>query len=468
VNHMLTKANKKFIVFSIGFIFLGAVLAAGLALKKHGPRKAVDQYQVGTVAGLKSGTAQPTDNSRSQLNSPNKYSDVITSGDSLEDIDEEKMLSAVFSLVAGDQVSQELSEDELISILFDQKASLKDRRQAAWTLAKSATKEVLQTLEQFLSLQSTPAYIKAAVVDGLGYSSDPEARELIIEALKNEDEVVVCGAIRGLSVIGDEGTVTILSNFINSTDATEGVAAEAAIGLGNIDHPDAYNALIEAYYSAEKAGNADLKNDIITALGKRDISETEEFFLNILDENKSNPSMRLAAVEALRDAQGDTGLFFLSSLNDEEPEVRAEAAWALTFAEVPGNYGMELQAHLASEDNAEVRKRLYQALGNQEDSDIDAIAGIVFEDADLDARLAGYDFLARNIRSSENEILREQFEKKAIPELKSIALSEESLNLKLSAVISLKRAGTEGSFSALEEIAERSSDPKVLRATGLD
>ena len=468
MNPMLPKANKKVVVFFICFILFGVALTAGLTLKKHGLRKTDDQYQPKTVAEVKSETLQPVDNSRPQPSIQHKQSEVKTSGDSLKETDKEKMLSAVFDLVAGHQVSDELSEDELVTILSDQEASLKDRRQAAWTLAKNATREVLQTLEQFLALQETPAYIKAAIVEGLGYSSDPHAMELIIEALKNDNEVVVCGAIRGLSAIGDENTIAILSNFISTPDTTRGVATEAAIGLGNIDHPDSYNALIEAYYSAKKAGNADLQYDIITGLGERDISETKEFFQNILDENMSDPSTRLAAVEALKNAQGDTGSLFINSLNDGDPEVRAEAAWALAFAEDPGDVAMELEAHLANEGNAEVRKRLYQALGNQENADIDAIAGIVFEEMDLDARLAGYDFLARNIGSSENEKIREQFEKKAIPELQRIALSEESLHLKLSAVIALKRAGTERSFIALEQIAAKSSDPNVFRATGLD
>lgn len=464
---MITKPNKKSVLISICFLFFAIALIANVALKKNGLRKTDNQNQWKTVAEGPSKTAQPADNSRLQPNFMHKQCKTNISGDSLNETDEEKMLSAVLSLVAGHQGPHELSKEELISLLVDQEASIRDRRQAAWNLARKATKEMLQTFEQFLSLQNTPAYIKAAIVEGLGYSSNKEARELIIEALGNEDDVVVCGAIRGLSVIGDENSISILTKFLSSADSTRGFGTEAAIGLGNIDHPDAYNALIEAYYSAEKYGNENLKYDIIKGLGRRDIAETEEFFQDILDKNTSDPSLRLAAIEALENSQDDTGLFFLNCLNDENPEVRAEAAWALTFAEDWGPYAMDLQAHLANEDNAEVRKRLYQALANQEEIDIDAAAGLIFKEENLGARLAGYDFLARKIGASDNKILREQFDKKAIPELQRIALSEESLNLKLSSVISLKRAGTELSFSALEKIAERCSDHNVLRATGL-
>lgn len=376
--------------------------------------------------------------------------------------------SAILRTLGQQSKADEISEEKLVDstqMLLDKTASLKDRRQAVWTLAKNGSNAALAELEKAFWDNDTPTYLKAAIVEALGYSPSPRGKELIFTALENDDDAVACAAIRGLSAIGDEEAVSTLSNIVLSTNESSNVLSEAALGLGNIDSPSAYNALVNAYYKTTP-GNTDLKEDIITALGQRDIAETGEFLQKILDENTANPSLRLAIVEAVEDAKGDTSSFLLRNLHDKDSEVRAEAAWALAVADEPGNIAEELQKLLLTEKDAEVRKRLYQALDNQESANIDAAAQIIFQETDSDARLAGYDFLAKNLALSASEYSIEQFEKIAVPELREAALTAKNSNTRLGAVITLKRANTTESYRALEEISAKSTDMKVIKAIG--
>lgn len=380
----------------------------------------------------------------------------------------DKVSKAILGKIAGQSDLDGYSEEELLGIFLDSQAALKDRCKAAWHLAKNSNSEILRDLERILLQDDTPAQLKAAIAEGLGYSSDPEAKNIIISALKDKDEIVVRGAIRGLSAKGDTEAVSILSDIVRSGKARKNVITEAAIGLGNIAHPDAYNALMEIYNIAKASGDVELKEDIISALGYRDIAETGRFFEKLMEENASDSSLRIAVIEALQDAKGETGSFFLRSLSDQNSEVRAEAAWALASAEEPGEIGDDLLKLLEKEGDAEVRKRLYQALGNQEEVNIDKIAGYIFDESDLDTRLAGYDLLAKQINNTENAALREQFDHSVINDLREVALSADGLNLRLSAVITLKRVNTQDAVNALEEIAAKSLDAKVVKATGIN
>ena len=147
--------------------------------------------------------------------------------------------------------------------------------------------------------------------------------------------------------------------------------------------------------------------------------------------------------------------------------MRAEAAWALAAADDPGDISREIETYLAQEQDAEVRKRLYQALGNQENPDLNVVNDMVYNEPDLDARLAGYDVLAKNINSLEDKNLITQFNETAIPELQEAALSSKHLNSRLSAVMVLKKANTKEANLALKKIAEKSTDKNVVKAVGL-
>jgi len=460
------------------FVFVGFIctlIAAGIFLQKKNAHKAVtnDQYEKPVDAIPK--TPRPVDmkqsndslNPSSRIQPAESDPQKKTKAPLQKDAIVKKVLSALPGMISGKQPFEGLSNEEILAIVLDKTASLKARRQAAWILAKDGNEIVLKELEKILFQEGWPGSLKATIAEGLGYSSNPLAKELLITALNHEDDEVVCGAIKGLCAIGDKDAVFMIVDMMNSNDASAIVVAEAAAGLGKIDSPDAYIALIDAYKKAEEL-DGDFKEDIILALGNRDISETADFFKKILNNTASDPSLRLAAIEAIEDAQGDSGAFLLDYLNDPDSDIRAETAWGLALVDDPGDIAEVLQFQIAAEEEAEVRKRLYQALGNQEIIDIDTVAGFIFKEPDLDARLAGYDLLAQKMVFSETPQVSEQFKQQTIPELKEIALSKKNLNYRLSAVITLKKAGTLAALSALEDIAVKSPDDKIVKATGVN
>ncbi len=462
------------------FVFVGFVctlIATGFFLQKKSAHKAVtnDQHEkpVGAIPTTQRSVDMKQSQSHDSLNPSSHIQPVQVDTHEKskaplpKDAIVKKILSALPGMISGKQSFEGLSGEEILAIVLDKTASLKARRQAALILAKDGNEIVLKELEKILFQEGCPGSLKATIAEGLGYSSNPQAKGLLITALNHEDDEVVCGAIRGLCAIGDKDAVFMIVDMMNSTDASAIVVAEAAAGLGKIDSPDAYIALIDAYKKAEEL-DGDFKEDIILALGNRDISETADFFKKILNNTTSDPSLRLAAIEAVEDAQGESGAFLLDYLNDPDGDIRAETAWGLASVDDPGDIAEVLQSQLAAEEEEEVRKRLYQALGNQEIIDIDAVAGFIFKEPDLDARLAGYDLLAQKLIFSETTQVSEQFKQQTIPELKNIALSGKNLNYKLSAVITLKRAGTLAAMSALEEIAVTSPDYRVVKATGIN
>jgi hypothetical protein len=382
----------------------------------------------------------------------------------------EAAVSKVLNLLTGQSQQGKLSAEELakkLALVLDKSASLKERCAAALILAKCGDAGILLELKRLLADATTPPELKAAIVDGIGDSDDSQKKEVVLSALDDQSEAVAIAAIKGLAVIGDEDCVSVLSDIAWSPDESSSIRSEAITSLGKSSNPTAYQVLVNLYNDSAIQGNSDSQEEIITALGQRDISETGDFFDQILKGKDSATELRVAVAESLEETRGNVSPFLVNMLHDEDREVRAAAAWTLAAREEPGDISKEVQTLLANEPDAEVKKRLYQALSNHENVDIDVVSRVIMNEADTDARLAGYDLLAKNIGISKNAGLKEQFENTIVPELKATALSEETLNFKLNAIIALRRANTEQSYLALEEIAAQSKDSRVVQATGI-
>jgi len=382
---------------------------------------------------------------------------------------EELVVKAVFKALNKNMRYQDANESDLRaaqSIAMDSSKSLKERRSAAWDLATMGDAEAIEALQELLVNPETPASLKAAILEGLGYSSETQAKELLLAGINDEDQSVARAGIRGLGILGDADSISILSDILYSSDASDSIVQEAATALGGIEKPEARDVLIDAYSDAQIARRETLREDIITSLGQRDISETADFFQQIMDEYPHGDPMRVAVVEAVENAQGDKSAFILNNLNDPDSDVRAAAAWALAVDEEPPQVDDVLSDMLTAEQNAEVRKRIYQVLENQQTLDIEPLTGIILAEPDPDARLAGYDLLAQQLQNSENAEFAKQFEL-VVPQLCQTALTAKQLNQRLSAVMTLKRAQTGQSDLALEQIAAESSDKRVLKAVGM-
>jgi HEAT repeat protein len=346
----------------------------------------------------------------------------------------------------------------LMAILLDPSQTLKLRRQAAWQLAKVDSAEALAALRQ--ALPGASPQLRATIAEALGGSGHPGAKALLESLVGNEDERVIRGAIRGLADVGDEGSVKLLAGVLRDGHRSGDVRVEAALALGEIHTPAAYAALRSAITTEDQ----DIARAVLSGLGRRPFDETEGFFRSYLESENLDGEMRGAALEALADASGNPAPFLSGFLQDQEPEVRAAAAWAIANLESPGDVSGQLAAQLLKEPESEVRTRLYQALENQQNVDVASLFGTVLADSDMTSQLAGFKLLAGQLQAEADPSLRIQFDEVVVPKLRDLALTGTDLHVQLNSIIALRAAKTQEAISALQSIAAQSQDWRVVQA----
>jgi HEAT repeat protein len=281
--------------------------------------------------------------------------------------------------------------------------------------------------------------------------------------LNDPNPGVVKTAIKKLAAINSPAAAAALARLLNDAQRSGEARMEAASALGGMSDSSALQALSQA---AQSMQDPDMVKDVLDAIGSRDFSETETFFQNYLRSPTVSSELRVAAVEALAQAQGKPTDFLLSLMTDTDPEVKVAAAWALSATESSGNAGPQLIGLLQAEQDPDVRLRIYQALGNQESFDVNAVINALRGETEPDNRIAGLDALAKALRDHPTPELQTFFDQTAIAELKQLALSGDVTGEKVRSVIALIRAGTGGALAAVQAIAQESNDPKV-RQTAL-
>jgi len=179
--------------------------------------------------------------------------------------------------------------------------------------------------------------------------------------------------------------------------------------------------------------------------------------------------MKVTALEAIGQAQGDASTFLASIAKDQSQpaDVRAAAAWAMSTTETEGTEGAQLTAMLQTETDPDVRRRLYQALANQESFDVGSVQAMVQKETDPSVLLAGMDLLAKSLRENPSSSLQSFFDQTATPQLKNLALNDQAAQDRMAAVIALVRAGTPDSLAVLQDLAQQSTDPKVAQSARL-
>lgn len=348
---------------------------------------------------------------------------------------------------------------ELIANLLNGDLPLKGRREAGRALARLGSDEAIAALK--IALRDGPRYLKAAICEGLGESAHPEAKALLLGMLKVGDPITARGAIRGFALRGDTEAVDILGGVLFDAHQPESLRTESALSLGDIRQPQALAALTRA---ASEITAPTIAESVLDGLGRRPIAETAEFFRGYVETPGRPADLKVAALEAIGNAEGDPAPFLLTYGSNPNPELRAAAAWALNMAETATDIGPQLLDWLKQESKPEVRARLYRALGNQDTYDASAVIALAQRESAPAARLAGFDLLAETCRSAPTPEVLGYFNQTALPELKTTALTSESPEHRLSAVMALQRAGTTLTEGALQDIARSATDPKVIAA----
>jgi HEAT repeat protein len=322
------------------------------------------------------------------------------------------------------------------------------------------------------ALRNGQPYLKAAIGEGLGESSHPDATALMLEITQGSDETAARGAVRGLGLRGDAESIESLRKILFDERATESVRTEAALALGDVQNPTALAVLTDAVRQWQEGTITD---SVLEGLGKRPFAETEDFFRGYLDLPGLSSESKVAAIEALANTPDDASSLLLKLTADPDPEVRAAAAWSLVGNESEKDIGAPLLALLQQEQVPDVRTRLYQALANHEGWDPSAVLGLVQNEADPDARLAALELLASASRSATSpgadasslSAVLNYFNGTAVPELKKTALNSGSQQDRLSSVSALALARTPEATAALTEISGTSKDPHVLEAVNV-
>ena len=116
-----------------------------------------------------------------------------------------------------------------------------------------------------------------------------------------------------------------------------------------------------------------------------------------------------------------------------------------------------------SEPEADVRRRLYEAMIHQSDTSPGRIIPLVLAEENTATRIAGLNALGESLRHDPSAAAAREFDAALVPELQRLATSPNTPNLQMRAVFALRRAATPAARQALAEIS-RSADPAIAAA----
>ena len=270
-------------------------------------------------------------------------------------------------------------------------------------------------------------------------------------AIGNPDEAAL--AVRVLASIGGEANTDILNALINDPNLPQTLRLEAALGLGVIATPRAGDALIQAFGTFS---DPDSHEQLLGALGHFPFPQIEATWKQYLADPNTDRELRVAAVDALSNSTPEA-LPFLKTVagSDQDPEVREMSAWAISaLGAGDESMGPELARMATAEPEPDVRRRLYEALSEQQINPSETLLPVIQAETDIAARVAGFNALGDAVRRSSSLVVAEQFNSEVIPELTRIALSTESMNIRMRAVFALRRANTAAARQALQEISQ--------------
>ena len=339
-----------------------------------------------------------------------------------------------------------LTLKKTISRFLDEDIPMSERRVYAYRLAKEASPEAVAALLKVLG--SAAPTDKAFMAALIGKTGNPAGKEWLRPLLRDPHKEVVIGALKGLSLIGGEDVTGWAAEILRDGGRAETIRVEAAVALGTIHTPGSRDALVAAF--AEMPSEA-IAGEILNGLGRYPFDEVAPTFQAFLTTPKASEELRTAAVEALALSTREAVPFLLDeAAGDASAEVRAMAAWAISAHQDETRLGPQLAGMTENEAEADVRRRLYEALLPQAEIPAARLLPRVLAEQDPAARIAGFNALGRAARLNPASPETADFDAQIVPELKRAAGEANSMNLRMRAVFALRRAGTPASVRALE------------------
>lgn len=216
-------------------------------------------------------------------------------------------------------------EAELISVITDSDATLKEKSDACRELAQVGTEEAVPALADLLEhdkLSHMARYALEAI-------PDPAAEEALTEALTEVEGAPLLGIIASVGVRRSEAAIAPLSELLQDDDAD--VAHAAARALGSIGTENAADALLAALAEAEPRDHLALSESLFRCAEALDeAGRTQEaiaLYERVLELEPEPQQARLGALRgAVLTRNGEEGLARLEeALQSEEHAVFAAA-----------------------------------------------------------------------------------------------------------------------------------------------
>lgn len=187
--------------------------------------------------------------------------------------------------------------------------------------------EILRNKEEMVS-------IRAAAVASLNALRDERAAPALRQALNDENSAIRLQAIAALSSIKDAKSVVKLSEMVENQLETDAIRATAVTALGNIGDKSSEDLLIRTLDN--RIGN--IRNNAILALGKLESTTAVPLLISILEDKRirldastaalANASPRMKAAIALGQIGGEAAINALSHrlIDDTEYIIALEDA----------------------------------------------------------------------------------------------------------------------------------------------
>ena len=343
--------------------------------------------------------------------------------------------------------------EETIARFLDERTDLSGRRIYAYRLARAGTPECIAALLKVF--QSAPPEHKAFMAQLIGSTGNPAVKKWLWPLLEDGNESVVAATIRGLSAIGGEDVTAKVGALLADGQRSERIRIEAALSLGSIGTPAARLALAETF---NQTTSPELAAEILNSLGRFDFSAVADCFQIYLATPGTPPELRTTAAEALANSSDDAVPFLMSlAANDSDADLRASAAWAISVHDSVHELGSGLAGMVAQEPEAEVRRRLYEALVPQDAIPAEKLLPLILAEEDIATRVAGFNALGCAVRQEPSLPVADRFDREIVPELLKIATEPNSVNIQMRAVFALRRAQTLASQGALMTISKNAA-----------
>jgi hypothetical protein len=354
---------------------------------------------------------------------------------------------------------------DLIDRAEDRDMPIEVRVRAVWRLARSGSDAAIDVLERLLG-SDAPSNLKASIAEALGHSRHPDAPRILDELLASDDPMLQRGAMRGLAASGDPGAAERLESMLLDDSLSEPVRAQAALSLGALGGADARRALGSALAAAKSDDEAAA---LLDGLGELPFAETEDLFRGVLESAETSEELKVAALQALANADGEPGPLLLGYAREgDSPEVRLAALDSIGLLDRVGPALGGVVELLAHEESPEVRAAAYNALGSHArethaQGGVDRLLPLIQGESDPAARLEGYRLVAVLLQAGLEPDLRQPFDAEMVSWLQDEALNNPTRYARGLAIDALRISNTEGAARALDQLSG-ADDAEVARA----